>query len=460
MVDALRREVDTRAAIEARLRAELITTQGRIEARLAIESSLSVTLSELRAELDRLQSAVALEGAVRVEAEGRAARLEHDLLAQRDRADHAYRSIEELRRSLSALRAARAAAGPGSDQAPAPDPARAPDAGPGPDPESGPDREPASDLVSESDPAFAPDPARSVQPERLSEALSRLRDTIPAQAPPDVPEAGTAPEGAALQTGAAPQGAAVPADAGPAGRAEPAGAGRAWLEPVFRSLVRRDAAHAGRLLLDLLPAQRAAYPRPVAYDLTLGESRCVQVTVFGGPPEIRFSDAPRPASVTDFQAVGDEARLARLLTAGRVRARLGIGVARVRGRRDALAALRALVQAPLALSDLHAEGVRMEPALALEVAALMIAPQWTAGERFSITHEQHGRLSAQLHVRDGRPPAVTEAWPSDPADTTIACPAELLLAVLSGGTPPGLEVHGDERPLGLLRGWLKRAQSG
>jgi hypothetical protein len=132
----------------------------------------------------------------------------------------------------------------------------------------------------------------------------------------------------------------------------------------------------------------------------------------------------------------------------------------VRGRRDALSALRALVQAPLALSDLQRAGVRLEPALALEVAALMIAPQWTAGERFSIAYEQLGRRSSLLHVRSGLPPAVSEAWPADPADTTIACPAELLLDVLAGRDPQELEVRGDERPLGLLRDWLKRAQSG
>jgi hypothetical protein len=186
----------------------------------------------------------------------------------------------------------------------------------------------------------------------------------------------------------------------------------------------------------------------------------VQVTVFDGAPEVRFADALRPASVTDFRAVGDAARLARLLVVGRLRARLGIGVARVRGRRDALSALRALVQAPLALSDLQRAGVRLEPALALEVAALMIAPQWTAGERFSIAYEQLGRRSSLLHVRSGLPPAVSEAWPADPADTTIACPAELLLDVLAGRDPQELEVRGDERPLGLLRDWLKRAQSG
>jgi hypothetical protein len=214
------------------------------------------------------------------------------------------------------------------------------------------------------------------------------------------------------------------------------------------------------LLLDLLPAQRAAYPRPVAYDLALGEHRCVQVTVFGGPPQIRFADVPRPASVTDFKIVGDAARLARLLAAGRIRARLGFGVARVRGRREALSALRALVQAPLALSDLHRAGVRPEPALALEVAALMVDPRWTVGERFSIAHEQHGRRTGLLHVRNGLPVAASEAWPADSADTTIACPAELLLDVLSGRDPQALEVRGDERPLGLLRGWLERAQSG
>jgi hypothetical protein len=421
-IDALRREVETRAATEARLRAELVTTHGKLEARLAIESSLSLTLSELRAELEQLRSAVALEGVARVAGLSPA--------------------------GGSATASGLPPAG-GSATASGLPPAGGSATASGLPPAGG------SATASGSPPAGGS--ARPLQPQRLSEALSRLRETIPAQEEAQLDQAvpGAAPEdrpALAETAGAAPEAGAE--------AAEPAAAGRAWLEPVFRSLVRRDAAVAGRLLLDLLPAQRVAYPRPVAYDLALGEHHCVQVTVFAGPPEIRFGDAPRPASVTDFRVLGDAARLARLLTVGRIRARLGIGVARVRGRRESLSALRALVQAPLLLSDLQGVGVRLEPALALEVAALMIAPHWTAGERFSIAHEQQGRRTSLLHVRDGLAVAVSEAWPADRADTTIACPAELLLDVLSGHDPRELEIRGDERRLGLLRDWLKRAQSG
>ncbi len=110
--------------------------------------------------------------------------------------------------------------------------------------------------------------------------------------------------------------------------------GRAWLAPIWSSLARTDPVTAGRLLVELLPAQREAYPQRVAYDLAFGEGRgCAQVTVGDGPPAIRHADEPRRAGEVDFQVFGSPAEIARMLTAGAFRRRFGRGVARVRAPR-------------------------------------------------------------------------------------------------------------------------------
>jgi len=162
-----------------------------------------------------------------------------------------------------------------------------------------------------------------------------------------------------------------------------------------------------------------------------------------------------------FQVIGDLPSLARLLTSGRLRRRIGRGRARVTGNRRALRALMALVRAPLSLHQLYAEGVRMSPLLAFTVLSLMIDPDWTKAERFTLAHQDSGAQAAGvfLNVRDGAPLSVTDTAQSGPV-TTIVCPADVLLAVLYGESPPEVEVRGDARPLALLQSWVKRAQSG
>ena len=155
----------------------------------------------------------------------------------------------------------------------------------------------------------------------------------------------------------------------------------------------------------------------------------------------------------------------RLLAAGPVRRRLGRlaprhPVARIRGDRSRFRALEHLTDAPLTLGPLRAAGVRLDPVLAMTVAALMIEPDWTAGERFTIGHRVQDAASpdAYLHVRDGKPSLASAEPPHGPVTSVLVCPADEVLDGLAGTTPARLE--GDERPLALLRQWLDRAQSG
>ncbi len=92
----------------------------------------------------------------------------------------------------------------------------------------------------------------------------------------------------------------------------------------------------------------------------------------------------------------------------------------------------------------------------------MIEPEWTAGERFTLGHQDPRAASpgAYLHIRDAKAPMVTEEPPHGPVATVIECPPDELLAVLAGEPVVGATMSGDGRPLSLIRQWLDRAQCG
>ncbi len=204
------------------------------------------------------------------------------------------------------------------------------------------------------------------------------------------------------------------------------------------------------------------HPLPVAFDLILGDRACVQVTVGAGRVEVRHTEAPRRPEDVHFQARGDLERLARTVAAGRLRRRVRRGMARVSGDREAFVRLGLLVQAPLSLAELHEAGVRLDAALAFGLAARMIEPAWTVGERFTIAHRLPDAASAGAHltIRDGAPAVAGEGQPAGPADAVLVAPQDAFPGALAPAAPAGVTVEGRPEPLSQLATWLKRAQSG
>jgi hypothetical protein len=365
--------------------------------------------------------------------QARIVQLEQDLSGQRVLSRDAYDAIGDLRQTLELVQARAAEASS--------------DAGGSPDAASDADGSPAG-------PSEAPPEAGVVDADRLSDALTRLRQTVPA--PEDVPGGDDAPP---------PPGAELPGPpAVPGGEVAEADSSlerllhRRSLEVPFRRLLRTDPAAAGRLLIELLPLQPSVHPRAVTYDLVLGEGGgCVCVTSPHGDPPIEVRAHPRPREEVDLRIIGDPARIARRLTAGRLRRVFGIGLARCRGRREALAALQALIATPLDLTELEPGGVHLEPASVFGLVAAMIDPPWTRGERFVLAHEQDGLITAYLTVADGHPPRATQAAPAERVATTLTGPGDQLLRLFAGRSAPGLAVRGDEGPLLAVRRWLRQA---
>ncbi|HLH66523.1 MAG TPA: hypothetical protein VKV27_12555 [Solirubrobacteraceae bacterium] len=412
LVAALRAELAQRVRAEAELRVRLAGVQARIAARLAIEQRVAEHHARLRSELDALARALAAERASRLDAQHRASRLAAQLTSARAAMREAQLGIAELRARLARLTQARPAAPIARD-----DSAESP---------VGPD-EPGS--------------AAQLDPDRLAGALRRLRGAI---APPPEAPAPAAPPGSATS-------AAAPESARPPSRRA------ATIEAAFRRLAARNARTAGALLLELLPLQAAAWRRPIAYDLVLGPRWCVHVTAAHGSTVVRPARAPRPASQAPTRVLGRPDQIARLLTAGRLRRLTGWGIARVRGEREAVRALGALLGLPLDLAGLHADGARLDGATALGLVAAAIEPGWTAGERFSLVCAQPGGRELALIVDDGRIPQVAAAESARHPVTVLRCRADQLPLLLSGAPVAGPEIQGDGRPLRLVRDWLARA---
>lgn len=422
-----RRAVPTedRSALER----ELVAAREQIAAQ---REELEAQRQALQAQREAFEAQRAEVEAQRAEVEAQRGEVEAqraEVEAQRRRTARAYEAIELVRGELRQLRVAPPTAARSISPANPPS------------------------VAGSASPAAGP-----IQADRLSEALSRLRERTPV--PPSEEPGETVP--AAEPLGAPPVVESKP-ESRPAPLARPV---KPWLGAAFRALAKQDPSMAGHLVLALLPAQRAADPHPVAYDLVLSDVLSAHVTVDSSAAHVGLDATTRPLAEVDFELVGDPAGIARLLAAGRLRRRLGRlapgrRMALVRGDRRRLTALDRLIGAALTLEQLGAAGVEFDPPLAMTVAALMIDPEWTVGERFVIAHRQpHGPSpDAYLHVRDGRPVLASADAPHSPLSAVIACSSQELLGVLAGASP-AQEVAGDERSLALLLGWLERAQSG
>jgi hypothetical protein len=347
LVPALRAELAMRAHAEAGLRIRAVDAETRLAARVLLSQRTAQTLRQVRAELDQLAGLLTDERARRQAAEQRVAELEQQLATDRGRSDDAADEIAALRDSLVALRA----------------PAEGPDtATPG-------GGSPSAASPSAATPSAArPSGATEVRADRLSDALTRLRASTEPIDPAPAPTGQGA--SAALKpemAGDAPASAApTRLTAGVASAAPPA-----TLAGPFRTLCRRDPALAGQLALSLLPLQRIAYPQPICYDLVLGLGHgCVQVTSDDGSTKIVRQATARPLEQVDFQLVGGPERFAKLLAAGRIRRRFGFWVlSRVRGNRDGLAALDALLGLPLDLPALVDSEISTDPLILAQLQA-------------------------------------------------------------------------------------------
>lgn len=193
---------------------------------------------------------------------------------------------------------------------------------------------------------------------------------------------------------------------------------RSWMLRALRRMVAQDPEAAGRLVQSLLAAHRLASMEPV--------------TRLPGPP----------------------ATVARVLVRGRLRRRLGWEFAQLDCELATVSGLAKLVRLRASPVQLHAAGVRIDPRLALALAANSIDPLWTIGHSFALAYR--GSDSIVLEVHNGARPSVRSEAPAS-VTTTVRCPPEALLALLAGEPGVAATVEGERRPLELVQQWFADA---
>jgi hypothetical protein len=238
-----------------------------------------------------------------------------------------------------------------------------------------------------------------------------------------------------------------------------------WFPRAFRRLADEDPAAAGRLFLQLLPAQGLVWPEDVNYRIEVREIGTLAVDVRAGSSTVRPLLESDPSTRTGEPTLRtDLTGLARTIAGRRGWGRVGARIASSRNRH--LRPLRALAAAPLELSDLKRAGVRLDPVLLLRLLALAINPEWTAEETFTVACRWRSRGRAvrgcYIHVFESAPVAVTSAPPLGRVAATLSCKPEDMLDILLGYIPLGhslSQVGGDRAAIASLLEWFQRVDA-
>jgi hypothetical protein len=208
-----------------------------------------------------------------------------------------------------------------------------------------------------------------------------------------------------------------------------------------RRLAGSDPAAAGQALAALAGVHHLAADGPLAYRLELGGQPALGVRVEGGATRLG------PVADPDVVVSGEVTAFARALYATgtwRERRRL-----RLRGRRGARRAVRALAEAEVSLGDLALAGAPLPAGVAYRLLALSVPAGWTAGiAPFAFRHD-----GVAVAVGAGGL-QVLEAPPALELRAEIATGPERLPAFLLGDTAAA-SLDGDPAVAELLQGWAR-----
>jgi hypothetical protein len=235
-----------------------------------------------------------------------------------------------------------------------------------------------------------------------------------------------------------------------------------WFPRAFRRLAEEDPEAAGRLLLQLLPAQGLVWPEDVTYRIEVAETGTLAVSVRGGHSTVLPLLEASEARTGEATLRCDLAGLARAAVVRRGWSRVGARIAAARNRH--LRPLRALAAAPLQLSDIKRTGAEPDPLLLLRLLALAVDPVWTAKDTFTVACRWRGRTQSgcYIHIVESAPVAVSSTPPLGRVTATLTCEPGDLLDILSGAIPLDhslAKVSGDHPTLARLLEWLQRVDA-
>jgi hypothetical protein len=237
-----------------------------------------------------------------------------------------------------------------------------------------------------------------------------------------------------------------------------------WLRGALVKLAHDDPRSAVRLVLGLVPVQRALVAGSLEYDLTIRDSGTYAVSIGDHRASARSIGGPRPRDEAAFHAAADIVTLTELLAGVEKRMGRWIGSVKVHGRRrDAELLKAALTSARLDLAAAARAGVDLDPDLVFRTFAYAIHPSWTKGHRFTVVQELAGPQPMRWYmgVRDGRPISVERRAPQQPPDAVVSMTREAFAHLLRDEPAPSGErptIRGDRAAVALLKAWTERAQ--
>lgn len=229
-----------------------------------------------------------------------------------------------------------------------------------------------------------------------------------------------------------------------------------WLTNAIERLDAVDRPAAAEAVVALLPLQGPAMRRRLTYDLTVEPLAPRRVTLgkrtFAAEEIEDGAELPKP----DVTVTGTPANVAPLVAGGAWR---GVDL-ETTGRRRRLKRLFRARRRPVTLGDAVRAGIEFDCGLALQLLAVAVEAEWTAGYVFHVGYRV-GEDAWLIRVADGRPLVVTEG--ADPTATaTVESPSCAgLLAHLTRTEPPAegpTTVAGDPAAAASLARWFDRAQ--
>jgi hypothetical protein len=256
-----------------------------------------------------------------------------------------------------------------------------------------------------------------------------------------------------------------------------------WLSWAISALDERDRASAAQLVTQLLPDQARTVRRDLVYDLDLDGMGPLRVELSAdGAGRVLMRDGASPDA--EFALEATPKQFATLAGGGAPIWPSGLRVAGTRRFFLPLARLARKRRRRLALAELVAAGMPLDPGLVIRALASAVPGEWTLGHTFAVTvHvagsetcrvvvrngaplrvlrvDEHGRRSAVVAATTAREPVVAEGAVGG-ADAVLTLTPRGALPLLAQAEPPADEepatAIGDLAAATALLGWFDRVQ--
>jgi ribonucleoside-diphosphate reductase beta chain len=232
----------------------------------------------------------------------------------------------------------------------------------------------------------------------------------------------------------------------------------------LKAMAQEDPELAARLVLQTLPGAASRISGRLTYDMDVQGLGNWRVAVADGSAKVEPVDGDGNA---DFRLSMDARTLAELAAgAGPVGLMLS-GRLHVHGKRRRALRLRALGDARPSLSEVVANGGKVEPDLLYRSLAYLIDPAWTRGHRFVVCYELTGEGCGRwyVHVNDGERVRVTTDAPEGGPDCTFSFSPETFNGLVAGTLTPTdaarfqhTKMEGKTYYGTLLGRWIDRSQ--